>query len=130
VSKRKIVFVCSPLARSTAAEDTDYARAAVRDSLLRGESPVCPHLLYPLALDDSTEHRQLGMAAGFALLEGCSVLALYVDRGIGRGMRMLLDQAKGLALTIERRRLGAPPVATDMVEREEPRVRMNSIDIG
>jgi hypothetical protein len=44
-----------------------YARAAMRDSLLRGEAPIASHLLYtqPGVLDDQvSDERRLGIEAG------------------------------------------------------------------
>jgi hypothetical protein len=46
-----------------------YARACVRDSLLRGEAPIASHLLYtqPGVLNDDIEaERQHGIDAGLA----------------------------------------------------------------
>ena len=46
-----------------------YARACLRDSLLRGEAPIASHLLYtqPGVLDDQIpEERQMGIDAGLA----------------------------------------------------------------
>ena len=48
-------------------ENVAYARAALRDSLLRGKSPIASHLLYtqPGILKDSVpDELQLGMEAG------------------------------------------------------------------
>jgi hypothetical protein len=46
-----------------------YARAAMRDSLMRGEAPFASHLLYTqegVLLDSVPEERTLGIEAGFA----------------------------------------------------------------
>jgi hypothetical protein len=48
----------------------NYARAAVRDSLMRGEAPIASHLIYtqPGILRDEIEgERQQGIDAGLAL---------------------------------------------------------------
>ena len=50
-------------------ENVAYARAAVRDSLLRGESPIASHLLYTqpgILMDDVPDERRLGIEAGLA----------------------------------------------------------------
>ena len=50
-------------------ENVAYARAAIRDSLLRGEAPIASHLLYTqpgILKDDVPDERQLGIEAGLA----------------------------------------------------------------
>lgn len=46
-----------------------YARACIRDCILRGEAPFASHLLYTqdgVLCDEVPEERELGMEAGFA----------------------------------------------------------------
>ena len=62
-----------------------YARAAMRDSLLRGEAPMVSHLLYTQVLDDEDPtDRAMGMNAGLAWKADKTVV--YTDCGISRGM--------------------------------------------
>ena len=62
-----------------------YARAAMRDSLLRGEAPMVSHLLYTQVLDDEEPtDRAMGIAAGLAW--AADKTAVYTDCGISRGM--------------------------------------------
>ena len=56
------VILESPYAGSVE-ENVAYARAAVRDSLLRGESPIASHLLYTqpgILRDDVPDERRAG----------------------------------------------------------------------
>lgn len=85
-----------------------YARAAVRDSLLRGEAPYASHLLYPQAgilRDDVPEERMLGITAGFAFREFAQITAVYVDRGISKGMQLGIEDAKQRGHRIEMRQV-------------------------
>jgi hypothetical protein len=62
------VIVESPFAGDIEA-NVIYARAAVRDCVLRGEAPIASHLLFtqPGILDDNVpEERALGIEAGLA----------------------------------------------------------------
>ena len=89
---RILVDIESPYAGATSEEteaNLEYARKCVADSLARGESPIASHLLYtqPGILDDAVpEERHRGIEAGkdWALHAGAT--AVYVDRGISRGM--------------------------------------------
>lgn len=66
-----------------------YARAALADSLRRGEAPFASHLLYtqPGVLNDAVAaEREQGMAAGFAWGRCADLVAVYDDLGITEGM--------------------------------------------
>ena len=48
-------------------KNIEYARLCLKDSLLRGESPIASHLLYTQVLDDTKlDERNLGIDAGLA----------------------------------------------------------------
>lgn len=95
--------------------NVQYARACVKDSLLRGEAPFASHVIYPLVLDDATpEQRRMGMEAGFAWGDaarqvdadffGPSALrAVYTDRGVTPGMTEGIQRN---GMTVEYRTLG------------------------
>ena len=86
-----------------------YARACLRDCLLRGEAPYASHLLYdqPGVLDDAVAaHRELGMHAGFAWGLVGAKRVFYVDRGMSGGMVLGLSQARELRQRVEFRSLG------------------------
>ena len=65
------VIVESPYAGDVAT-NIAYARAAVRDCLMRGEAPIASHLLFtqPGILDDDVaDERRLGIEAGLSWLD-------------------------------------------------------------
>lgn len=84
----KLVIVESPYAGDVEA-NVKYARAAMRDSLNRGEAPIASHLLYTqpgILRDDVPEERQWGIDAGLAWREVAELAAFYVDKGWSGGM--------------------------------------------
>jgi hypothetical protein len=96
----QLVIIESPFAGKTHEETTEnieYARACVRDSLLRGEAPIASHLLYtqPGILDDNVpEERQHGIDAGLAWRHVSDGTVVYTDLGISRGMLYGIDAAQ------------------------------------
>ncbi len=71
-----------------------YARAAMRDCLLRGESPYASHLLYtqPGVLnDDIPDERKHGIDAGLAWAQAVATVVVYQDLGVSRGMSHSID---------------------------------------
>lgn len=84
----KLVILESPYAGDVEV-NTTYARRALADSLRRGEAPLASHLLYtqPGVLDDTVPaERARGIEAGLAWGEVADATALYLDRGLSRGM--------------------------------------------
>lgn len=66
-----------------------YARAAMKDSLARGEAPFASHLLYTQEdiLDDKIPgQRQQGIDAGLAWGAHADLVAFYTDLGWSEGM--------------------------------------------
>lgn len=66
-----------------------YARACLRDSLLRGEAPLASHLLYTqpgVLRDDEPDERQWGIDAGLAWGAAAEATVVYTDLGVSRGM--------------------------------------------
>lgn len=99
------VVIESPFAGNLA-RHIGYARAAVRDSINRGEAPFASHLIYTQAgvlRDDSREDRSLGIVSGFAWMEVCDLVAVYQDLGISGGMRLGIERAKQLDKPVEYR---------------------------
>jgi len=85
-----------------------YARACVRDSLLRGESPLASHLLYtqPGILDDlDRNERAHGINAGYAWLRQADVIVVYIDHGITEGMQTGINLAKFCKIPVEFRKI-------------------------
>ena len=84
----KLVIVESPYAGDIKA-NVEYARAAMRDSLSRGEAPIASHLLYTqpgILRDEVEDERQLGIDAGLAWRRVAELAAFYVDRNWSGGM--------------------------------------------
>ena len=70
-----------------------YARKCLKHSLLKGESPIASHLLYPQVLNDDNVHeRQLGIEAGLAWIFASSYSAFYTDLGWSKGMILALNR--------------------------------------
>jgi len=101
----KLVIVESPYAGDIEA-NVDYARAAIRDSLSRGEAPIASHLLYtqPGVLDDLVpSERQWGIDAGLAWGIVADATVVYTDRGTSRGMEYGISAARKVGRPIEYR---------------------------
>jgi hypothetical protein len=107
----KLVLIESPYAGNTALNER-YARAAMLDSLARGEAPFASHMLYPQVLDDSDPaERAQGMAAGFAWGQRAELVAVYLDLGISRGMEAGIERAINVGQTVEHRTVRGWPDA-------------------
>lgn len=112
-----LVIIESPYAGDVAL-NVEYARACLKDSLLRGEAPFASHLLYtqPGVLDDRVPaQRNRGILAGFAWGEVAHATAVYLDLGITEGMQRGIEHAHAAGRPIFFRRVqgwGAilPPV--------------------
>ncbi len=86
----------------------NYARACVRDCVLRGDSPQASHLLFtqPGILDDlDPAERALGIDAGLAWLPVAEATVVYTDHGISPGMSKGIDAARELQRPVEFRTL-------------------------
>ena len=85
-----------------------YARAAVRDSLMQGESPIASHLLYTqpgILRDEIAGERQQGIDAGLAWCAVTEATVVYADRGISKGMTFGIEVAKASGIPVEYRTL-------------------------
>lgn len=74
-----------------------YARACLRDSLMRGESPFASHLLYTqrgVLRDGVPAERKHGIDAGLRFQEAAAFVAVYIDRDITPGMKLAIAQAE------------------------------------
>ena len=104
----RLVILESPFAGDIE-RNKAYARAAMRDSLLRYEAPMVSHLLYTQALDDdSPVERAVGIEAGLAWGYAAEATVVYVDLGISDGMRQGIERAHSERRPVEKRQLGAP----------------------
>ena len=107
----KRVIVESPYAADNPAiveRNIEYARAAVRDSVLRKEACIASHLLFTqvgILHDAVPEERALGIAAGLAWLPVAELMALYADYGISAGMQAAAKQAAHIGVPVEIRKI-------------------------
>lgn len=102
-----LVILESPYAGDVEA-NVDYARQCVRDSLLRDEAPIASHLLYTqpgILNDDVPAERERGIAAGLAWGVVAQYTVVYTDRGISRGMRQGIENAKAAKRPVIYRRI-------------------------
>lgn len=106
-----LVIIESPYAASqgrTVEQNIDYAKACIRDSLMRGESPYASHLLYTQEgiLDDLTpSERKIGIEAGFKWRDVSELTIFYIDHGYSDGMRLGLQDCISKNKPYEIRRL-------------------------
>lgn len=103
----KLVILESPFAGNVE-RNIRYARAAVRDSLMRGEAPIASHLLYTQEgiLDDTVpDERAMGIDAGLAWREKSDGTVVYNDFGCSRGMLYGIERAEQSGKTVEIRTL-------------------------
>jgi hypothetical protein len=109
-SRKPLVIIESPYAGDVEKNET-YARACVRDSLLRGESPFASHLLYtqPGILDDKIpEERRHGINAGFMFRHAAQMTVAYMDLGESSGMRKGFNHSAEIGCPVVTRFLGPP----------------------
>lgn len=99
----RLVEIESPFAGDVA-HNVNYARAALLDSLKRGEAPFASHLLYTQVLDDTVpELRKQGMEAGKAWTDRADLIAVYTDLGISDGMKWGIEQAEKRGIEVVHR---------------------------
>lgn len=99
------VILESPYAGNTGVNRA-YARAAMLDSLKRGEAPFASHLLYTQVLNDNNdEQREQGLTAARAYIGIVQKMVIYTDLGVSEGMRESLDMAANRRIRIEFRSL-------------------------
>jgi hypothetical protein len=91
---KPIVIIESPYAGDID-RNIAYARACMRDSLLRGEAPYASHLLYTqpgVLRDEVPADRELGITSGFEFRRIADIIAVYTDLGISPGMQRAIDK--------------------------------------
>ena len=97
-----------------------YARAAIRDCILRGEAPYASHLLYTqlgVLNDEIAEERTLGINAGLEWGKQAKATIVYVDRGISTGMNY------GIVNAINNKR----PLYFRSLDRDISKITMNDL---
>lgn len=103
----RCVLIESPFAGDVK-RNVQFARACLRDSLLRGEAPFASHLLYTqpgILNDDVPDERALGINAGLVWGEKAEATAVYVDLGVSHGMRLGIERGKEIGRPVELRML-------------------------
>ena len=109
----KLVILESPYAGKDEAEikrNINYARRALRDSLMRGEAPIASHLLYtqPGVLRDKIPGERIqGIDAGLAWRRVAEGSVIYTDYGISAGMEHGIREAEQAKIPVEYRSIGA-----------------------
>ena len=101
----KRVIIESPYAGNFK-KNLGYARACVKDSLLRGEAPIASHLLYTqegILNDQIPDERKLGIDAGLAWTEVAEAHIFYIDYGYSQGMEQARKIAEKNTIPIEER---------------------------
>ena len=79
------------------ADNIAYAKAAVRDCLARNEAPYASHIFFTqdgLLDDRDAEQRRLGIEAGLLWGKAAQKSAVYIDRGISKGMKQGIERAQ------------------------------------
>jgi hypothetical protein len=105
------VVVESPFAGANEGEverNIRYARACMRDALLRGEAPFASHLLYtqPGILRDTVQHeRMYGIEAGLVWGARADLTVVYTDLGISQGMELGIRRAEDEGRNVQFRKL-------------------------
>lgn len=105
----RLVILESPYAGDVE-RNTRYARACLRDCLMRGEAPFASHLLYAqdgVLRDSIPKERELGIAAGLAWGAGTDATVVYTDLGITDGMNQGITHSMIHGRLVEYRQLGA-----------------------
>lgn len=103
----KRVILQSPYAGDTK-RNVAYARACLRDSLMRGEAPIASHLLYTqdgVLNDGIPDERRHGIDAGLAWREVADAVVVYRDLGLSEGMKYGIAAAEKSGLPVHYRRL-------------------------
>lgn len=103
----RLVTIESPYAGDIL-DNVEYARAAVRDSLSRGEAPIASHLLYTqpgILRDELPEERQWGIDAGLAWRHVSEATVVYTDKGVSKGMEYGIAAARSAGKPVEFRSL-------------------------
>ena len=95
----KLCYICSPY-RGDTERNAKYAAALTRAAIVKGYTPITPHLYITQALDDRNQaERALGMEAGISLLEPCEAIMIGGLYGISEGMRYEIERAHRMAKT-------------------------------
>lgn len=102
----KRVIIESPYAGDVK-KNLKYLGRAVKDCLIRGESPYASHAFFTQFLDDTIpEERELGIAAGLAWANVVDTVVVYTDLGISSGMEYGVEMHHNFGRKVEFRSIG------------------------
>ena len=97
-------YICSPYRAMTQEQldnHIDYAQYITKKALIAGIAPITPHLYMTQCLDESIAgQRNIGLAAGMELLNGCDFIIVGVKYGISEGMRGEIQEAERMGLDV------------------------------
>lgn len=100
MQEKKLVFICSPL-RGDYIENQNRAKEYCREAIMAGVIPIAPHVYFTQFLDDNVEsERNLGIDSGIALLDICSEIWIYAEKGISNGMKTEIEHSKQKGLKL------------------------------
>lgn len=95
----KLCYICSPYKGDTERNET-YAAALTRAAVMKGYTPIMPHLYITKVLDDrNPQERAMGMEAGLHLLESCEAIMIGGLYGISEGMQREIEAANRMGKT-------------------------------
>lgn len=96
-TKNKLIILESPfhnLNPGIKAGNIEYAKTCMLSCLTHHESPFASHLLYTQVTDDNIPaQRTLGIDAGLDWGKAAELTAVYIDRGISKGMLYGIQRA-------------------------------------
>ncbi|MGP1348486.1 MAG: DUF7768 domain-containing protein [Stomatobaculum sp.] len=98
----KLVYICSPC-RGDYDKNIQKAQEYCREAMEKWPDvlPIAPHVYFTQLLDDTNEkERELGMAAGIALLDQCDELWVYGIETPSAGMASEIAYAKAHGIPI------------------------------
>jgi len=97
------VYIASPWSEPV------YAKACLRNSLLRGETAAAMALLFDGALDLRVEiERAAGLQAALMAVRVCHRLAVYIEKGISHEMRRVISEARDCGCPLSFRHVSSP----------------------
>ncbi len=105
--KKPLVVIESPFAGDIGM-NVAYARAAMADSLGRGEAPLASHLLYTqpgVLRDEVPAERELGIETGLDWGAHADLAVFYTDLGWSQGMKDARKHWERLLIPFEIRRI-------------------------
>jgi hypothetical protein len=93
--KAPIVVIESPYGGENVERNILYLRAAIRDSLDRGEAPFASHAIYTTGVDDlKSKDRPNDIQRGFRFRDVAAYTVVYEDLGISHGMQLGIEDSK------------------------------------